>query len=300
MNRPYAKNYRLSWSLIFITMLCVICAGVLMLIPIFSENTYLVTFVGEASLLIPIFIGAARLFKCNSLENSLFRGFSPWVLPIVVLLPIAMQPFINLVTLPFGTILNAVFGADTSSLPIPENIIDWVLAVITICIAAPFFEELLFRGIIMRLLENYGIIRCLFASALGFALLHFSPQNFIVIFFLGLLLGTVRLLTNSLTACIIAHAANNISAFLFEMFPTLSERLSPVFSIICIILFPVLMWLLLTLSPKDNRRSIQKRVKAPHISVCKILCLSLYAGYMLLLLVANLSEFFTGVPYILQ
>lgn len=295
------RNFRTCWLLIFITMLCVLLSGLLALVPPFSENSYLLSFAGESTIIIPIFAGAAALLRRQSIDEAAFGGFSPKLLPFIILLPIISQPFINLVTLPANTLLDAMFGIDVEQLPVPENVIEWVLAIVTICICAPVLEELLFRGIIMRLLSDYGAVCCLFVSALGFTLLHFSPQSFVVMFFLGLLLGTVRILTNSLTACIIAHSANNITAFLSEMCPAADDKIALALSVVCCLIFPVLMVLFVLKSPEKIGYSLKKPpLRAPKITVCECLCFGIYGLCMLMLLVINLSELFDGAQYILH
>ena len=84
-----------------------------------------------------------------------------------------------------------------------------------IAIFAPFFEEVLFRGIILRgFLANYKPTKAIFLSALFFGLIHMNGPQFVNAFLIGLFLGIVYYRTRSLLLCIAVHAMNNSIGFL--------------------------------------------------------------------------------------
>lgn len=79
-----------------------------------------------------------------------------------------------------------------------------------VVILAPVIEELIFRGIIMYgFMRNYRAHTAILVSALFFALFHLNPWQFPATFLLGLLLGTVMVITRNIFACIAGHAINN-------------------------------------------------------------------------------------------
>lgn len=302
MNKfPRTKDFRISWRLILAAMLCVILSSLIGLVPSLSQKPCFVSFLGEITILAAIVPGMAYLLGRRRLHDVGIRSFPAKLLPFIILLPIAAQPFINIVTLPANTLLDRIFGVGEIPLDVPGTLPEWFFAIGAICIAAPVLEELLCRGVIMALLKEYGLITSLSVSALGFALLHFSPSTFVVIFFLGLMLGVIRLATDSLSACIIAHAANNLAAFLLEVVPGLSESINIPMLLLCIAAFPALLYFFLVLSPRENRCLVQYNpTRAASFSVCRIICFSLYGGYALILFIMNVSELLTGVPYILS
>lgn len=89
----------------------------------------------------------------------------------------------------------------------------WGSAVMLI-LFAPFFEELLCRGVILESLRSrYGSVVALFGSSLFFGVLHMQPLPAVNAFLIGLILGFIYLITQSLWASILIHAVNNASAY---------------------------------------------------------------------------------------
>jgi membrane protease YdiL (CAAX protease family) len=77
-------------------------------------------------------------------------------------------------------------------------------------IVAPFTEEFLFRGLILRgLLQHHSAKWAIVISALLFGLFHLNPWQGIPTTIAGLLLGWLTLETGTLWPAILIHAANN-------------------------------------------------------------------------------------------
>ena len=90
---------------------------------------------------------------------------------------------------------------------------------ITIVIAAPILEELIFRGIILNgLLKSNSPLKSIIISSLLFGLVHLNPWQFIGASILGSLSGWVYFKTNKLTLPIIIHMTNNFLGFLVNYF----------------------------------------------------------------------------------
>lgn len=81
-------------------------------------------------------------------------------------------------------------------------------------VAAPVFEEWLFRGVIMQTLKRYGRWFALVITSLLFALCHGSLSSAISVFFIGMAIGYVVMQTDSLINGILMHMANNAVALL--------------------------------------------------------------------------------------
>lgn len=99
-----------------------------------------------------------------------------------------------------------------------EDLIDttstW--AFLSLVIAAPVFEELVFRGIILDgFLQQYPVRKSIVWSSFFFGLYHLNPWQFITAMGLGLFIGWVYHRTRSLVPCMAIHAfANGTSFFL--------------------------------------------------------------------------------------
>jgi membrane protease YdiL (CAAX protease family) len=88
---------------------------------------------------------------------------------------------------------------------------------ISIAIAPAFFEEMVFRGVILQSLRRFGDGFALVLSAILFALAHGNLEQGPNSFVLGLAMGFFVLKTGSLWTAIIIHFANNALSVLAEI-----------------------------------------------------------------------------------
>src|SRR5947207_2030568 len=71
-----------------------------------------------------------------------------------------------------------------------EMVSGGAISVITLCVIAPFVEEMLFRGLFLRgFLFNYSPARSIVLASLLFGLAHLNVYQFVVASILGLLSG---------------------------------------------------------------------------------------------------------------
>ncbi len=105
-----------------------------------------------------------------------------------------------------------------------ELLADGPLAVSLLCTAvfAPFFEEWLFRGIVLRgLLGKIKPFWAILISSLVFGLFHLNLWQAIPATLMGLLLGYVYWRTGSLKLTMLMHCANNtLSVLLMHLHGT--------------------------------------------------------------------------------
>ena len=91
-------------------------------------------------------------------------------------------------------------------------------AVIATCVLAPILEEMLFRGVLLRaFLKRYPRWVAISYSALLFGAAHMNVYQFILAFWLGLLLGWLFERSRSLLPCIALHAAFNSAVVWLEV-----------------------------------------------------------------------------------
>ena len=89
----------------------------------------------------------------------------------------------------------------------------WVLlAILLIPVLPAIFEELLFRGVILRGLLQFGKVPAVLLSAFVFALAHGSYQQFIYQFIVGIMLGCLFVETKNIAVSMAGHFANNFFA----------------------------------------------------------------------------------------
>jgi len=100
-----------------------------------------------------------------------------------------------------------------------------VLFVLLAMFGAPIVEEIAFRGLLFGALSKARVNEYLVViiTALVFALFHFEPKRFVILFVIGLILGEVRRRTGSTSAAIVAHIVNNTPAALFILVTALQS-----------------------------------------------------------------------------
>lgn len=85
-----------------------------------------------------------------------------------------------------------------------------ILAFIHIGIVPALFEEVMFRGYILRAFEkSWGIIAAIIVSGFVFGAYHIQPSNLIPLSMLGILFAYVTYVSNSLIPAMVAHLLNN-------------------------------------------------------------------------------------------
>ena len=86
----------------------------------------------------------------------------------------------------------------------------WGVVVLSVVVQPAVVEELAFRGVIQSSLER--VVRpgeAIFITALGFAIVHFSPVMLFPLLVMGLYFGLLRRWTGSLWPPMFAHALHN-------------------------------------------------------------------------------------------
>ncbi len=109
-------------------------------------------------------------------------------------------------------------GGSNPILPLAAQNDDTVafgLFLLTAALAAPVFEEIIFRGFLLpSLTKNFPAWGAISISSLIFALAHLSLSEVLPLFTLGLILGTVYLRSGSLLAPVLLHSLWNSGTML--------------------------------------------------------------------------------------
>lgn len=90
-----------------------------------------------------------------------------------------------------------------------------IIGIIALTVLGPIFEEVLFRGIITKLLfQSYKPVQAILLSALIFGVFHLNPAQIIPAFLAGLILASLYYHSGSLIPGIILHICVNGSSAL--------------------------------------------------------------------------------------
>lgn len=271
MNR--GRGFQNSWWLVLLTLGMIISTSISLSLS--ANSSFFAMALSEVSIIVPIMIGLFMMSseqpEGSASEALGVKTFPLRLLPLLIVLPLAMQTFASYVLLPIQTLLSIIFGSvsyDTvkESSSFLENFA-------VMCILAPIFEELLCRGVIMSLLRRYGVIKMLIFSSLAFALLHLNIQTMIPIFMLGLLLGTFRLTTGSLAAPIVAHSANNFFVLVLLYCPMSVQAMA---NVVLVVVLPILMYVYFRLCGGKWCGNTSVRSEANGFSVGLVLVLLIF------------------------
>ncbi len=102
---------------------------------------------------------------------------------------------------------------------------NFILNFISVSIFAPFFEEWLCRGMVLRGLLGKGIrpLWSIVISAVFFAFIHFNPWQAVPAFILGCFFGYVYYKTGSLKLTMLMHFTNNTFSLVVSNIESLKE-----------------------------------------------------------------------------
>ena len=108
----------------------------------------------------------------------------------------------------FNSLMDSALGGDE------------LMAFLAVVILAPIAEELLFRGIIFRMLEkHWSEIAAIIVSALFFGIYHMNLMQAIYVLPIGLLLGYTAYKCKSVLPCILIHMINNFMPYVLGVLP---------------------------------------------------------------------------------
>jgi len=160
-----------------------------------------------------VFIWLYSYIKAHSQWKDLFpaKKFNLLLFIPVILFLVSAQTFLGEINQKIIEILPPPIWFNELFAMAFENKFGFWGTIVKVAIIAPFVEESIFRGIIMHgFMRNYPAFIAIFVSALFFALFHLNPWQFSAAFLLGLLLGTIMVITKNIFACMAVHSINNL------------------------------------------------------------------------------------------
>ncbi|WP_413533935.1 CPBP family intramembrane glutamic endopeptidase [Empedobacter brevis] len=153
--------------------------------------------------------------KFSTILKDIKHSFTPLQLILAVacwlfLLPLA-EVFTSLI--PTTGPLEGIYKTFQASF---EMILDYKIAgFIMVCILAPIFEEIIFRGIILKGMLNFNVnpTTAILINGFIFGCAHMNPWQFIGAGLLGIIFGIVYYRTKSLFLPMLLHFLNNTLSY---------------------------------------------------------------------------------------
>ena len=141
-----------------------------------------------------------------------------------------------------------------SLIPMPDSLVEmfeelmgsgW-LSFITVAIAAPLLEELIFRGVMLdSFLKRYSPAKAIILSSIIFGIAHANPWQFIAALNIGLIAGWLYYRTRSIWPGIVLHFINNASASLAGEFwgvdQSLDQQILPGYGWLIWVIAPIML-----------------------------------------------------------
>lgn len=111
-----------------------------------------------------------------------------------------------------------VASAEYASFAMNRRFFDGLYLILAFALLPAATEEFLFRGIVIGEYERYGASVAVAASALMFAMSHFSLARFPVYLFSGIVLACATYATRSILTSVVMHALNNVAVLFCERY----------------------------------------------------------------------------------
>lgn len=192
----------------------VIVSIILYVISTFFENSlpiYLQSLAIEfAAYVIPIMIYAKNTgITVNSAAEKFYLKKSKAVAVVLAaFMGAGFQFLMVVVDLPINILLK-----NTESY-LPQTPVELAAAIVVIGIIPAFFEEFLFRGIVLGSMSEFNTRAAVIFSAVMFAVLHADVCSLAGYILMGIVLASVVRRAGSLLPAVVFHLANNTAALL--------------------------------------------------------------------------------------
>lgn len=136
---------------------------------------------------------------------------TPTVVVVCLFLVMGLQNIATLLTLPLEAAANAWGWSFVDAYASVVSNAGTMSMVVYTVLVAPICEELVYRGFVMRYLEQYGKMFAMIVASLLFGLMHGNIIQLPSALLCGILFGYVAL-EYSLPASMLVHALNNLTA----------------------------------------------------------------------------------------
>lgn len=185
-------------------------------LPDFVTNSFTLTFF--LSLLVEgiFFFSALSVAKIQNIDlyeaTDVKKPMSGKTILLCLLAAIiSLFAFSSLTNVFVYTLEKIGYKSEISDITI-SNPLSYLIYLVLVCVSPAFFEEFLFRGVILNGLKKYGKHMAVFVSAFMFMIMHGGPDQTIHQFILGIIYGYIFIETGTLWSTIIMHFFNNFYA----------------------------------------------------------------------------------------
>ena len=174
-----------------------------------SRNIYTGLLITEYLLILVPSVLFLKIKKLPLKETLRLNRISFKQLVTVILISIVAYPLAVLFQAVFLSILSRFTPLLEIGVPIPSNIRTYFISIFVFAIGPGICEEIMFRGVLTRAYEGFGIKKSIIVTSILFGIFHFNIFNLVGPIFLGIIFGITLYKTNSIYAPIVGHIINN-------------------------------------------------------------------------------------------
>lgn len=225
---------------------------------------------------------ATLLIKTNSNEKLFdacgVKKFNPLYILLALLFSLSMffgLGFIN------GSIaeLFSGWGIKVPSISFPlDNFGQFIIFSIVFALLPAIFEEVFFRGVILKSLDGAGVVASSLICALFFALYHCSVAQLVYQFIYGIGLCLLVKLSKSVVPAMISHFINNFGVILIQYLKlnvNLYDAIFIALGLVGLVAFSVICAMRLKNNEKEERKETIKNFLFPYGIVGGVACVLL-------------------------
>lgn len=159
-----------------------------------------------------------KKIKVKTLELARVKKFKWQYVIIAVLLSASMLFGFGFLNISFASFLERL-NLNVSGAEIPlNNVGNVVVFSVALAVLPAVFEEVFFRGLLLKCLDGVRPIYAIIAVSLCFSLYHCSLVQFFYQLIYGVLLTMLAISAKSIIPCIITHFLNNFTIILLQYF----------------------------------------------------------------------------------
>ncbi len=282
-------RHRLSlvgWGVLLYIFMAQILGGLALLIPGVLDSDILTLLVNY--LVIYVVAPVLLWLVIRKLPKGISPGlsFSPRAFARTAVFCLGVLYLFNFLTLLLVSALESLSGLSTGNLleSAAESMSSGAFLLLT-CVAAPIFEELIFRRLLLDRLRPFGDRCAIWISAVAFGLFHMNLYQLFYATALGLVFAGIALKTGKLRYTILLHAIVNLASQGMSLLTELGEWGDWLATALVFLLCGLAIWIFWRYArtfrhapptyPVTERQVMTNLTGAPGLWVCTLLALAL-------------------------
>lgn len=178
-------------------------------------STYLGYFCSSLALAIVLFY-ALFVKGLHFSQGVAFKKFDKKYILIALLLSVGSLFALSWINEAFIALMSKLFNYVGNPIQLPKNGFgDFLLCTLFICALPAFFEEIVFRGVILNGCKRLGDLFAVVVSGILFSLFHTNPMQTVYQFIMGAIFCLLTIKSGSIIPAILMHFINNFYIVIF-------------------------------------------------------------------------------------